>query len=287
MPVLGYYAGAAHNAGRGGNHMKNFACSILSCIILLPGVLLAAATESFVRNIEGRPGAYTRALIIKPGKPLATVILFAGGSGIINIAPDGSIGAGGNFLVRSRARFARHHLMVAVVDAPSDRLPSPGLNGFRKSAGHAQDIAAVIAFLRKEANRPVWLVGTSRGSTSAANGAIRLQKGGPDGIVLTSSIVLPAHTDTLLTMDLEQITVPALVAHHVSDGCPATLFQDLPPVLGKLKMAPIEVHQLTIKGGKPPEPNADPCGPFHYHGYLGIEDAVVARISNWIKTGKP
>jgi hypothetical protein len=215
------------------------------------------------------------------------VILFAGGAGILNIAPDGNIGNDDNFLVRSRASFTRHQLMVAVIDAPSDRLPSPGLSDFRKSAGHAQDIAAVIASLRQEANIPVWLVGTSRGTTSAANGAIRLQNGGPDGIVLTSSIVNAADTGTLVTMALEKIKVPALVAHHVSDACPNTLFQDLPPVLSKLKQAPIEVHQLTIKGGRPPEPNADPCGPFHYHGYLGIEDAVVARISNWIKSGKP
>jgi len=257
------------------------------CMTLLPSVVLAAAAESIVRDIEGRPGTFTRTLIIKPEKAVATVILFAGGNGILNIAPDGSIGNDGNFLVRSRDSFARHHLMVAVIDAPSDRLPAPGLSDFRKSAGHAQDIAAVIAFLRNEATIPVWLVGTSRGTTSAANGAIRLQAGGPDGIVLTSSIVNAADTGSLFTMDLEKITDPALVVHNANDACPTTLFQDLPPVVAKLMLAPIEVHQLTITGGKPPEPNADPCGPFHYHGYLGIEDAVVARISNWIRTGKP
>ncbi|HET9405556.1 MAG TPA: alpha/beta hydrolase [Burkholderiales bacterium] len=259
----------------------------LGCVALLPGVIHAAATESFVNDIEGRPGTFTRVLVVKPEKAVATVILFAGGNGILNIAPDGSVGNSGNFLVRSRESFAQHHLMTAVIDAPSDRLPSPGLSDFRKSAGHAQDIAAVIAFLRKVANLPVWLVGTSRGTTSAANGAVRLQQGGPDGIVLTSSIVKPDDTGTLVTMALEKITVPALVVHHANDACLTTLFQDLPPVLAKLKLAPIEVHQLTIKGGKPPEPGADPCGPFHYHGYLGIEDAVVARISGWIKSGKP
>lgn len=259
----------------------------LGCVALLPGALHAAATETYVRDIEGRPGTFTRVLVVKPEKATAAVILFAGGNGILNIAPDGSIGAGGNFLVRSRESFARHHLMAAVIDAPSDRLPSPGLSDFRKSSGHAQDIKAVIAFLRQEANMPVWLVGTSRGTTSAANGAVRLQQGGPDGIVLTSSIVKPDDSGTLVTMALEKITVPALVVHHANDACSTTLFQDVPPVLAKLKLAPIEVHQLTIKGGKPPEPGADPCGPFHYHGYLGIEDAVAARISNWVKSGKP
>lgn len=260
----------------------------LVCMTLLPGMLHAAAAESIVRDIEGRPGTFTRVLIVKPEKTLATVILFAGGNGILNIAPDGTIGSGGNFLVRSRASFVRHQLMAVVIDAPSDRLPSPGLgSGFRKSAAHAQDIAAVIAFLRQETSTPVWLVGTSRGTSSAANGAIRLQQGGPDGIALTSSIVQAADAGTLVTMDLEKLTVPALVVHHVNDACATTRYQDLPPVLNKLKLAPIDVQLFTVKGGKPPAPDADPCGPFHYHGYLGIEDAVVARIANWIKFGKP
>ena len=264
-----------------------FMLFFLGYAALMPGLLHAAATEIFVNDVEGRPGTFTRVLVVKPEKPVAAVILFAGGNGILNIAPDGSIGSGGNFLVRSRASFARHHLMAAVIDAPSDRLPSPGLSDFRKSVGHSQDIAAVIAYLRQQANIPVWLVGTSRGTTSAANGAVRLQQGGPDGIVLTSSIVKPDDSGTLVTMALEKITVPALVVHHPGDACSTTLFQDLPPLLAKLKLAPIEVHQLTIKGGKPPEPGADPCGPFHYHGYLGIEEAVIGRISNWIRTGKP
>ena len=61
--------------------------------------------------------------------------------------------------------------MVAVVDAPSDR--QRGMNAiFRMSRAHAADIAAVADYLKKQSDVPVWLVGTSMGSFSAAGGAI-------------------------------------------------------------------------------------------------------------------
>ena len=40
---------------------------------------------------------------------------------------------------------------------------------------------------RRELGKPVWLVGTSRGSVSAAAAAIALGDGGVQGLVLTSS----------------------------------------------------------------------------------------------------
>ena len=60
---------------------------------------------------------------------------------------------------------------VAVIDAPSDH--QDGMNAiFRMSGGHAADIGTVAAWLKKEAGVPVWLVGTSMGTFSAAGGAI-------------------------------------------------------------------------------------------------------------------
>ncbi|MGT2490597.1 hypothetical protein ACU4GD_08910 [Cupriavidus basilensis] len=66
----------------------------------------------------------------------------------------------------------------------------PFLNGFRQSAEHAEDARAVIAWMRGHTSLPVWLAGTSRGTQSVAAIAIRLADGGgPDGIVLTSTIL--------------------------------------------------------------------------------------------------
>jgi alpha-beta hydrolase superfamily lysophospholipase len=49
-------------------------------------------------------------------------------------------------------------------------------------------VRALIAALREDAPVPVWLVGTSMGTVSAANAAARLMTGGPDGLVLTSTV---------------------------------------------------------------------------------------------------
>ena len=89
-----------------------------------------------------------------------------------------------NFLVRTRKDFARHGLMVAVVDVPSDQNWKRGINQstkrkeiFRMNNEHAQDIKAVAAYLKNEVNIPVWLVGTSWGTVSATNGATRIKEG--------------------------------------------------------------------------------------------------------------
>ena len=255
-------------------------CALLAASVLVRGTGFAAQTS--VQDLGTRPGVTQRFLLIKPEKPVAAVILFAGGHGGLNISGDRGFGWGrGNFLVRSRELFARHELLVAVIDAPSDRLPSPALDFFRDTAAHAEDVRHVIAALRKEANAPVWLVGTSRGTTSVANAAIRLKDASPDGIVLTSSMVgNRAGWGSLNLMDVADIKVPTLVVHHENDGCRATLYQDAKAMFEKLAAAP-KKEFVTFKGDGPPK--GPPCEAHHYHGFIGIEDEVVARIADWIK----
>src|ERR1700693_801575 len=118
-----------------------------------------------VVDISTRPHVTQRILVMAPKKPKAVAVLLAGGHGGLQISADGSFGWGkGNFLVRSRQLFADQGLMVVVVDAPSDRQNPPYLSGFRGTREHVTDLKAVIAWARKQAGVPVWLVGTSRGT---------------------------------------------------------------------------------------------------------------------------
>jgi hypothetical protein len=252
----------------------------LGAALLLP--ILAPAAEISVKDIATRPGVTQRALLIKPEHPVASVILFAGGNGLVHIGPDGSLGRGGNFLVRTRDLFARAGLAVAVIDAPSDRVDGPGLQYFRQSADHAVDIEHVIAFLRKEVNAPLWLVGTSRGTVSVTNAAIRLAGKGPDGIVLTSTVIGPDR-ERVPAMDLGAIKVPVLVVHHEGDQCRVCLFSDIKSLMAGLKSTRPEL--VSFSGGGPPRGN--PCEARHYHGFIGIEDDVVKRIADWIKAHSP
>ncbi len=252
----------------------------LGAALLLP--ILAPAAEISVKDITTRPGVTQRVLLIKPEHPVASVILFAGGNGLVHIGPDGSLGRGGNFLVRTRDLFAREGLVVAVIDAPSDRVEGPGLQYFRQSADHALDIEHVIAFLRKEVNAPLWLVGTSRGTVSVTNAAIRLAGKGPDGIVLTSTVIGPDR-ERVPAMDLGAIKVPVLVVHHEGDQSRVCLFSDIKSLMAGLKSTRPEL--VSFSGGGPPRGN--PCEARHYHGFIGIEDDVVKHIADWIKAHSP
>lgn len=116
--------------------------------------------------------------------------------------------------MRSRTLSAERGFLAAVVDVPSDRVPD-GLTGFRSSGAHAQDIAGVIAFLKQRADVPVWLVGTSMGTVSAANAAARVPNG-VDGLVLTSSVTRPSRREreSLKDVNLRDIALPSLFVHN-------------------------------------------------------------------------
>src|SRR5207244_550656 len=81
------------------------------------------------------------------------------------------------------------------------------------------DGRAVIAALREMAPVPVWLVGTSMGTVSAANAAARLEDGGPDGLVLTSTVTRGSREmiESVGDVRLQDITVPTLLVHHRDD----------------------------------------------------------------------
>ena len=141
-----------------------------------------------VTDIASRAGVSSRVLHVTAREPKTAALLFTGGDGGLLIADDGRIERGaGNFLVRSRERFAQAGVTVAVLGVPSDRRSPPFLSGWRQSADHAADVRALIAWLRGRTNGPVWLVGTSRGTQSVAAVALRLgaPPQGPDGVVLT------------------------------------------------------------------------------------------------------
>jgi len=154
-----------------------------------------------VVDIPTRPGVVQRFVCLTPLRPRAAVILFAGGHGGLQISPQGVFHWGrGNFLVRSRQLFVDQNFVVAVVDAPSDRQRPPYLSGFRQTPEHVADIGAVIAWLREQTKGPVWLVGTSRGTESAAFVAIHLAgQAGLNGIVLTSTILADGEGEPSLT----------------------------------------------------------------------------------------
>jgi predicted alpha/beta-hydrolase family hydrolase len=249
---------------------------VAGALYVLSAGLADAAND--VRTIPSRTGVTQSFILVRPaGPPVAAVVLFAGGNGALGLGA-GRLMLGGNFLVRNRGRFAQHGLLVAVVDAPSDHAV---LDGFRTSAAHADDVKAVLAALRAEAAVPVWLVGTSMGTVSAANAAARLTTGGPDGLVLTSTVTRQGRErpESIGDVRLKDIRVPTLVVHHRHDACPGTPYADMVGLLRDLKET--QRHELlTFDGGDAPQ--SGPCEARAAHGYIGLDAEVVDAIARWI-----
>jgi pimeloyl-ACP methyl ester carboxylesterase len=246
----------------------------------------ATQADTSLVSIETPRGAKQSFILIKPEKPVASVILFAGGHGGLGLKSASAMQWGaGNFLVRSRDAFAAQNFMVAVIDAPSDH--HGGMNAiFRMSAEHAGDIGAVAAYLKTQASVPVWLVGTSMGTFSAADGAIGAKD--IDGLVLTSTItrskpdwrIAASHPNGVASMALQKVTVPTLIMSHREDACDITPAADAPKLQAHLTHAR-KVETILLDGGDPPR--SEPCEALSRHGYIGIEPKAVETVAAFIK----
>ena len=257
--------------------MRFIATALALCLVASIGAPAARAGEELIQ-LPTRPGVTQPFWLLRAaGKPVASLILFTGGNGLIR-----DVNRNNNFLIRSRQKFAAAGFLVASVNAPSDH--PEGLDNFRSSAEHAQDIAAVIAYLRQQAAVPVWLVGTSMGTISAANVAARLKSGGADGLVLTSSIVSSSRRAGPISSSVEvaDIAVPTLFVHNKDDACILCPFSAVPAMMERFTHAPRK-DLIAVSGGSPPL--SDPCEALSRHGYIGLEDEVVGDIARWIKGG--
>lgn len=248
--------------------------------IVLSFVCVATLFANSVVDIPTRSGVSERIHVLKSENPKAVAILFAGGHGGLQIGDDGKYGwGGGNFLVRSAELFVKAGLMVVVVDAPSDRQKEPFLNGFRQTKEHVEDTQAVLAWVKSQTNAPIWLVGTSRGTQSVASIALGNVKG-IHGIVLTSTILHDTKSKAVPELELEKLNIPVLVVHHENDGCSHCSFSLVENMMKKLDKNPHKAL-LTFQGG---QTKGDPCNAFGYHGFNGIEQEVVMKMTDWMLT---
>lgn len=253
---------------------------IVTTVVGLLCCMAFSYAQEKVVDITTRPGVTQRFLLIPAPDAKAAVVLFAGGHGGLQLTDSGTPRWGkNNFLIRTAQAYTARGLTVAIIDAPSDRQAPPYLTGFRESAEHAADVKALIAWLRTETKLPVWLIGTSRGTQSVASTAVALSSGGgPDGVVLTSTILNDRRSKPVPDMAIDTLRIPVLVVHHEQDGCRACPFRDVPKLMSRISSAPRK-ELIAVRGG---HDEGDPCEAMAYHGFNGIEQDVVSRISGWV-----
>ena len=235
---------------------------------------MPAAAQNSVIDIP-LPAGVQRALLAGPADPPATLIMFAGGSGIVDIADDGAIRSlAANFLIRTQALWLAQGFAVMILGSPN----RASLLGQRHTPGYAAAIHRAVELAGTRARAPIWLVGTSQGSTAAANGAA--QVGGVAGVVLTSSVTRAGQAgETVFDSDPGRIAVPGLVVANRGDTCPTTPPEDAPVLAGHLSRSP-RVETMLFSSSRT---QSAPCEAMSPHGFLGIEGEVVQRIAAWIK----
>ena len=248
----------------------------LQLIWLVLLLCASAATAEDIITLPTRDAVTQSYLLSAPqtGKVQAVAVLFPGGDGKTDLERETTRKSeGGNFLVRSRRLFAASGVAAAVVDVPSDR--AAGMDDeFRLGAAHADDIAKVIADLMKRfPGVPVFLVGTSRGTISAAAIGKRL---GPavDGVALTATLFLATKREPGLSgFDFATVPSPLLFVHHVDDGCTYTPYSSAKRLAERYPL-------VSVSGGNPPL--SKPCQAMSQHGFLGREAPTVDAISKWM-----
>ncbi len=254
-----------------------------------------------VVSIETRERSTTRYAFLPPSptSPPAggavTLVLLAGGSGHVDLDATGCPRAlKGNSLVRSIPLFAAAGFGTALVDAPSDFHGEDGLGGFRIAPQHADDLGKVMADLRARTGGPVWVVGTSRGSISAANAGGRLSgPSAPDGVVLTSALMSgqrdarkPWVAQSVFDLKLEDIRSPLLLVGHAADKC----LRSPPELMGRVMTRVRSPRQqaVTVTGGADHagQPSLAACEGRSPHGFVDQEAEVAQGIARFVRGGR-
>jgi hypothetical protein len=221
--------------------MRRFTLFILCALALGPA---AHAAETV--SIGG-----SRAVLLKPAHPRASVILMPGGDGEILPGPDGTIGRlKNNELVRTRNAYVARGLAVLVVDA--------GVN-----------LSAAVAYMHA-IKPPVTVIATSRGTLRAARGIAGGAR--PDALVLSSGFLSDAsgsHENVVNILGTPEKLPRTLVIEHRHDECRFTQPAGVAPFV---QWARGRARAVWLDGGSA---SGNPCEANAHHGFAGLDGQVV------------
>ena len=207
----------------------------------------------------------------------ATLVLLPGGNAatgkVVNGQPSSE-----NFLSRTRMDFFNEKFNVIVAYKPTD-LPSLDYE-YRISKSHMAEISSVVTYAQQKYSKPVWLVGTSRGSVSAAAAAIALGNDKIQGLVILSSVT-NGKVGAIPSQDMGSLKIPTLVVHHKNDACPICVPAQASTIIDSMHASPRKEFVL-IEGGF--DPAGDPCTSKNWHGFINYEKETVKIIAAWIQS---
>lgn len=250
---------------------------LIAAVLLFPA--LAFANEYWETVSVGKSSV--ELFILEPKESKVTAILLPGGPWVLGKKdPVSQRPMGRNFLVRSAPLFYERDITTIVMGKPGSRDLNDGVA--RTSKQHAEDILAVVEFATEKFGKPVWLIGTSRGTQSAVAAKLHDERNLIKGLVLSASMLGTQRSEvSILNLDLKKITVPVYISHHSKDECYNTSPKDISRLVKALSNSQA-VEVKLIEGGHSPSERT--CGPVHWHGYINAEPETVDGIAAWVKS---
>ncbi|MBV9563277.1 MAG: alpha/beta hydrolase [Bradyrhizobium sp.] len=223
--------------------------------VVLFGLAILATTPASADETVTIAGS--RAVLIRPAAPRASVILLPGGNGAIHAGDHGDIHAlNGNQLVRTRNAYAARGFAVLIADYNTDLRA-------------AVDTMAAI-------KRPVTVIATSRGTQRAAEGIA--QGARPDALVLTSGFLSPesgASSNVMSILGSPAALPRTLVIHHREDSCKFTQPAGVEPFI---RWAGGRARVSWLSGGAE---EGDSCEAGGHHGFNGLDGQVVGLAAGF------
>ena len=244
--------------------------------VLPPGGVRAAALapppgwHPAVLAVSVPGGGTVRALLLRPDRPRAALVMLPGGDGEVGIGADGTVHRADNVVIRTAGLWLARGFALLVPDAGEN------LRGLRSSPAYGAAVAALVAEARRAVSGPVALVGTSQGAIAAVNGA---GQGGVSALVLLEAVSrLGGSRETVFDADPAAVSAPVLVVASAADRCPVSPPGDAARVAAAFtRSARVDVLRLagTEAGGRD-------CGSLSGHGYRGVEAEMVGRVADWL-----
>jgi hypothetical protein len=263
-------------------------------ISILPAASQPAKSCGGLVELTGHNNAKLYYSFHAPEQAKAVLVLLPGGPGFADLDKSGCARKlTGNSLIRTRDLFHVQGFATALVDAPSNYRGEDGLGGFRISPLHADDLGKIVADLRQRTKLPIWIIGTSRGSISAANAASRLQgEQAPDGLVLTSPVTSGNPSgrkawvaQTVFSLKLDAIKVPVLVVAHANDTCIRTPPRLAASILERTNGVREQAVLVKGSGAAQGQAGVDACAGRSPHGFIGQEQEVTDGVLRFINGG--
>lgn len=250
---------------------------VFSILIVVTNCLFASMSHSSEANqskIIHLPAVSNLPIHVLMSKNAsANLIGFVGGKGL-----KSKKGISKNFIVKQRDFFAHSGLNFYLF--PNFNQNEDASYQLRSSRKRLQRIHALVESIKKYDDKPIYLLGFSRGSVDVGAFA----KKHPElieGIILMSGIYknksYKARNSSMDKIIGTTMSVATLVVHHERDACKVTKFAAAKNFYRDLK-SPNKM-MLTFTAG---HGTGNACGPKHFHGFEKIEANVARSVARWI-----